>query len=330
MMNILVSGIHNFRRVATAATVSASLVSGISAAHAADDVSLQLSWLAQGQASALFYGIQKGCFSERDINLKVQRGYGALDTVAKVATGTAQFGQVDIGTLITAVAKTGAPLKAVMPLFSDSPVAIGVVVGGPVKTLKDLEGRILAAGPNDGGTLLLPAAMEQEGADASKVVRKSIEPAALAGSLLQGQVDGILTYTTTAAGINAVAQKAGKSVTSIDFGKLLGIYGDVIATSDELLKSNSGLVDRFVDGMRCAYRGAYENQEEAVRAMVSTATEMNYDRELMLAKLGWALVFESSSPALEWDDKRIARSAEITAKAQQLPSVPSADSFVRK
>ena len=87
-------------------------------AQAPDNVTLQLSWLAQGQASALFYGIQQKCFSERNINLTVQRGYGALDTVGKIATGAAQFGQVDIGAVITSVSKNNAPIKAVMPLFS--------------------------------------------------------------------------------------------------------------------------------------------------------------------------------------------------------------------
>jgi ABC-type nitrate/sulfonate/bicarbonate transport system substrate-binding protein len=156
-----------------------------------------------------------------------------------------------------------------------------------------------------------------------------MEPAALAGSLLQGKVDAILTYTTTAAGINAVAAKAGKSVTSIDFGKALKIYGDVIITSNDIAAKNSGLVDRFIDGMRCAYKNAYGNQEAAVRAMVSASPETDFGRELMLAKLGWALIFESASPALQWDPERIARSLEVTARAQNLTNVPAVAAFVR-
>ena len=298
-------------------------------AQAPDNVTLQLSWLAQGQASALFYGIQQKCFSERNINLTVQRGYGALDTVGKIATGAAQFGQVDIGAVITSVSKNNAPIKAVMPLFSDSPLTIGILGGSPIKNLKDMEGRVLAAGPGEGGVLLLPAGMELEGGDASKIVRKSMEPAALAGSLLQGQVDGIVTYTTTAAGINAVAAKAGKSVTSIDFGKALKIYGDVFITSNDIAEKNSGLVDRFMEGVRCAYKGAYANQEAAVKAMVTAAPEMDYGRELMLAKLGWALIFESASPALQWDASRVARSLEVTSRAQNLTNASPATTFIR-
>jgi NitT/TauT family transport system substrate-binding protein len=311
--------------IALVTIVSASL----GYAQTPDKVTLQLSWLAQGQASALFYGIQQKCFGDRNIDLTVQRGYGGFDTVSKIATGAAQFGQVDIGTVITPVSKSNAPIKAVMPLFSDSPLAVGILGGSPIKRLKDMEGRVLAAGPNEGGLLLLPAAMELEGGDASKIVRTSMEPAALAGSLLQGKVDAILTYTTTAAGINAVAAKAGKSVTSIDFGKALKIYGDVIITSNDIAAKNSGLVDRFIDGMRCAYKNAYGNQEAAVRAMVSASPETDFGRELMLAKLGWALIFESASPALQWDPERIARSLEVTARAQNLTNVPAVAAFVR-
>jgi NitT/TauT family transport system substrate-binding protein len=298
-------------------------------AQTSDKVTLQLSWLAQGQASALFYGIHQKCFSDRKIELTVQRGYGGLDTVSKIATGAAQFGQVDIGTVITSVSKSNAPIKAVMPLFTDSPLAIGILGGSPIRGMKDMEGKVLAAGPNEGGVLLLPAAMELVGGDASKIQRTSMEPAALAGSLLQGKVDAILTYTTTAAGINAVAAKAGKSVTSIDFGKALNIYGDVIITSNDIAAKNPDLVDRFIEGVRCAYKSAYGNQEAAVRAMVSASPEMDFGRELMLAKLGWALIFESDSPALQWDPARVARSLEVTARAQSLTNIPATAALVR-
>jgi NitT/TauT family transport system substrate-binding protein len=302
---------------------------GSGQAQTPDKVTLQLSWLAQGQASALFYGIQQKCFSDRNIELTVQRGYGGLDTITKIATGAAQFGQVDIGTVITSVSKSNAPVKAVMPLFTDSPLAVGVLGGSPIKGMKDMEGKVLAAGPNEGGVLLLPAAMELVGGDASKIQQTSMEPAALAGSLLQGKVDAILTYTTTAAGINAVAAKAGKSVTTIDFGKALKMYGDVIIASNDIAAKNPDLVDRFVEGVRCAYKNAYGNQEAAVRAMVSASPEMDFGRELMLAKLGWALIFESASPALQWDPARIARSLEVTARAQSLTNVPAVAAVVR-
>jgi hypothetical protein len=63
--------------------------------------------------------------------------------------------------------------------------------------------------------------------------------------------------------------------------------------------------------------------------MVTAAPEMDFNRELMLAKLGWALVFESSSPALQWDAQRVARSTEVTARAQNLQNVPNTTSFIR-
>jgi NitT/TauT family transport system substrate-binding protein len=317
-------------KLVTAALTAMAVGAPSSPSHAQmADVTLQLSWLAQGQASALFYGIQQKCFTDRNINLTVKRGYGALDTVGKIATGAAQFGQFDMGTVITSVSKSNAPITAVMPLFSDSPLAIATLGGSPIKTMKDMEGRTLAAGPGEGGVLLIPAAMGLEGGDASKIVHKTMEPAALAGSLLQGQVDGIVTYTTTAAGINAVAARAGKSVTSIDFGKALKIYGDVFVTKNDMAEKNPGLTERFAEGVRCGYRGAYANQEAAVRAMVTAAPEMDFNRELMLAKLGWALVFESSSPALQWDAQRVARSTEVTARAQNLQNVPNTTSFIR-
>jgi len=295
---------------------------------AAEDVTLQLGWLPQGQASALFYGVGQKCFTDKNISLTIKRGYGAADTITKIVTGAAQFGQADLGAIITQTAKNDVPIKAVMPLFSDSALTIGVRGDSEIQSLKDLEGRSLAAGPGEGGLLLLPIAMKKAGGDAAKVEYKTMEPAALAGSLLQGQVDSIMSYVTTVAGINEAAQKAGRSVRGIHFGKSLEIYGDVFFAANETVEKNPDLVNRFREAVRCSYNGAKDNPEAAVRAMVETAPEMDADRELRLAKIGWGLVFDSASPALTWDEKRIEQTARFTAESQGLPSVPASASFV--
>jgi NitT/TauT family transport system substrate-binding protein len=316
---------HRFAvRLTAALSVTAALVCP---AIAADKVTLQLSWLPQGQASALYYGIQKGCFAEQQIDLSVQRGYGNSDTLNKIVAKNAQFGQLDLGSVIVAREKHQAPLKAVMPLFSDSPLTIAVLDGSPVKTMKDLEGRSVAAGPGEGGVLLMPIAVKNAGGDMSKVVMRTIEPSALAGSLLQKNVDGIVTYVTTAAGIDMVAKKAGLSIRTVDYGSSLGIYGDAFIASEDLIRTSPGLVDRFRKGTGCAYRDAQKEPEAAVRAMVAALPEMDFNQQLVLAKMGWRLVFGSQSPALEWDESKLKKTAEVTTVAQNLPSVADPASF---
>lgn len=318
------------RMFGLAAIAAMAGIVAVSTPAAADDVTLQLSWLPQGQASALFYGSDQKCFADKNITLTVKRGYGAADAITKIATGAAQFGQVDLGAIIVQSTKNAVPVKGIMPLFSDSALTIGVRGDSPIKAVKDLEGRSLAAGPGEGGLLLLPIAMREEGADPAKVENKTMEPAALAGALLQGQVDAIVSYVTTVAGINEVAKKMGKSVRGVDFGKALGIYGDVFFAANDTIQKNPDLVNRFRDSVRCAYKAAQANPEAAVRAMVHSAPEMDFDRELMLAEIGWRLVFASKSPAMQWEGQRLRRTAELTAQSQKLASVPEIAAFIHE
>jgi len=314
--------------IAVVASLAACLAAASSQpATAADRVVLQLSWLPQGQASALFYGIERNCFADQQIDLTVQRGYGNSDTVNKIVAKTAQFGQLDLGSVIVAREKFQAPIKSVMPLFSDSALAIAVLESSPIKSMKDLEGRTIAAGPGEGGVLLVPIAIRNEGGDMGKVSLRTIEPSALAGSLLQKSVDGILTYVTTAAAIDTVAKKAGLSVRTLGYGKNLGIYGDTFIADESLIQANPGLVDRFRKAINCAYRGAQKEPEAAVRIMVSKFPEMDFNRELMLAKMGWSLVFGSDTPALEWDQAKLKKTSEVTTASQSLSKVADPESF---
>jgi NitT/TauT family transport system substrate-binding protein len=300
------------------AMVGSMAVTG-SAAQAFESVTLQLSWLPQGQASALFYGMEQGCFASKNLELTVKRGYGAADAVTKVATNAAEFGVADLGSVITARAQGKANVKAIMPIFSDSPLLVAVLSSSPIQSLKDLEGKSLAAGPGEGGSLIIPLAMRNEGGDMTKVDQRTVEPAALAGALLQGQVDGIISYTTTAVGIGMMAKPTGKSLRTLDFGKKLGIYGDAIFTTDQRAQDNSDLVNRFRDAVRCSYEAARKNPEAAVAVMTKKFPEMVGDREVVLAKVGFGLIFDSPSPALAWDIDRVKRTVDVTKAAQNLP-----------
>jgi NitT/TauT family transport system substrate-binding protein len=297
-------------------------------AQALESVSLQLSWLPQGQASALFYGMEQGCFASKNLELTVKRGYGAADAVTKVATNAAEFGVADLGSVITARAQGKASVKAIMPIFSDSPLLVAVLSTSPIQSLKDLEGKALAAGPGEGGSLIIPLAMRNEGGDMSKVDQRTVEPAALAGALLQGQVDGIISYTTTAVGIGMMAKPTGKSLRTLDFGKNLGIYGDVIFATDQRTQENADLVNRFRDAVRCSYEAARKNPEAAVAVMTKKFPEMVGDREVVLAKVGFGLIFDSPSPALAWDIDRVKRTVDVTKGAQNLPGDIDARSVI--
>src|SRR5271170_2361127 len=142
------------KRVSMASCAAALIcAAGLNAgsARAADSVTLQLDWVPSGIAAGWYYGVAQHCFSDQGIDVSIKRGYGAGDAITKIATGASEFGVTDLGAMIAGRAKTGAAVKGLLPIMSDSPFGVVVMDSSPIKTLKDLEGRSVASAPGDAG-----------------------------------------------------------------------------------------------------------------------------------------------------------------------------------
>ena len=301
------------RNTLAAALLAASLLTS-AGAQAADKVSLMLDWLPGGMAAAWYYGIEQKCYADKDIDLTVQRGFGGVDTVTKVAAGTVQFGLADLGSIMVGRIKAGAKVKSVMPIYSVSPLAVAVLSGSGIKKLADLEGKTLAASPGDSSLLILPMAFQQAGADFSKVKVRTVEVATLTGLLVQGKVDGITTYLTTAMLVNKAAQQAGKSVATLNFGKDLGIYSNAVVASDSTISGNPGLVKRFRDASTCALEKTKANIPAAVDAMNKAVTGLDVGLQVAIAQAGARLIYDTPAyrkAGFGWDEAAVAATLKV-------------------
>lgn len=312
------------------ALAAAAVVVGLSgSAHAADDVELQLDWTPGGISSAWYLGIKDGCFTNEGINLTVVRGYGASDAVTKVATGVAKFSITDLGTIISAIAVTKAPVKAIMPVVSQSPMGIAVLDESPIKTLKDLEGHSIGSSVGNAAMTFLPVGMEIVGGDLSKVKIETADGSALNGLLLGGQIDALASYVTSTVMLQSIAEQAGKKVRSIGYGDALDIYNASLFTSDQMIKDNPELVARFVKAAQCTYDAARANPDGAIDAMVAGVEGMQ--KETQVNSVPFAMKFAFENPTFEkngynWDLARVAHNVEIVAKVTpDMPIVKAED-----
>lgn len=235
---------------------------------AADDVAFQLDWTPGGISAAYYLGVEKGCFTDQDINVTISRGYGAADAVTKVATGVADFSVTDLGVIIGAIGETQAPVKAIVPIVSMSPLAIAVLEDSPIQTLNDLEGRKLGSSVGNAALEYVPYGMELAGADYSKVEEVLADGSALNGLLLGRQIDALASYITSTVQINSLAQQNGLSVRPVFYGDKLDIYNASIFTSDEMIASNPDLVARFAKAVQCTYEAAVTDPEGTIDAIV--------------------------------------------------------------
>lgn len=307
-------------------------VGAATSAGAADKVTLMLDWTPGGVAAAWYYGIEQKCFADADIDLTVQRGYGGSDTVTKIAAGVAPFGVADLNSVIIGRLKAGTNVKGILPVYAASPMAVAYVAGAPIKTVSDFEGKTIAAAPGDSTVQVLPLAFQSAKADFAKVKVQSVEASTLTGLLLQGKVDGITTFVTSAILINKAAAQVGKTVEALPFGADLGIYSNSVFTSDKLLAENPGLVARFRKGAICAFDKTSANLVPAMEAMNRAVTGIDVPLHAEVATLAMKqLVYGAAAhkkAGFGWDLDTVARTVDIATKAQGLTSTLPASDFV--
>lgn len=314
-------------KLAAAVSIAAMTTS---AANAADDVKLQLDWTPGGISSAWYLGIKEGCFIKEDINLNVVRGYGASDAVTKVATGAAQFSITDLGTIIGSIA-TGAPVKAIMPVVSQSPMGIAVLDESPIQTLKDLEGRSIGSSVGNAAMQYLPLGLELVGADRSKIEEVTAESSALNGLLLQGRVDALASYVTSTVQIQAIAENAGKKVRSIGYGDMLDIYNASLFTSDKMIAEHPDLVARVVKGAQCTYDAARANPDAAIDAMVAGVEGMQRETQVKSVPFSMNFAFNNAvfqANGYKWNLDRVNHNIEVVDKVSPLGKTLTAQDVV--
>jgi NitT/TauT family transport system substrate-binding protein len=92
----------------------------VAPAKAADKVVLMLNWYVYGEHAPFFYGKAKGIYAAENIDLEIQEGRGSAATTQAVAAKTADFGYVDVPTMMRAAIK-GRPRDSHWRIAADEP-----------------------------------------------------------------------------------------------------------------------------------------------------------------------------------------------------------------
>jgi len=304
---------------------------GLAPARAADEVTLQLDWIPGGIAAGWYYGASHGCFTDQGITLRILRGFGAGDAITKVATGAAPFGLTDLGALITSRVRTGATVKGIMPVVSDSPFSFTVLDETPIRTIQDLEGHRIAASAGGAAMAFLPIAMKLAGGDFAKVAKQTVDGAVLIGLLLQGKVDAITTYVTNAVNVEQVAQGVGKKTRTIAFGERLEMYNAAAFTSDRVIAENPGLVKRFRDGAVCAFTRSNADVPGAIDAIVAGVQGLQRESQVVQVPLAYRMSFDSptfKANGFAWNKERVAHTVTTVLQAEAIDSQTDPANFV--
>src|ERR1700743_2079769 len=134
------------------------VLSGTCAAEAATPVKFVMDWAFDGPQAIWTDAAQQGCFSQKGIDLKIDRGFGSSDAISKVAAGSYDIGVADFSSIIAYdAAHTSDPLQIVFVVSDRSPTSVSVLKTSNITKPKDLEGKRLADAPGEASRVLFPA-----------------------------------------------------------------------------------------------------------------------------------------------------------------------------
>ena len=261
-------------------------------ALAQEKASLRLNWLYYGFHSFFPLGVDKGFYKEEGIDLTIGEGKGSGVAVQIVGAKSDTFGLSDGGSVIAGVAK-GAPIVGVMGIMNKSPFAVIARADAGIKSVKDLEGKSIAATTGEAGLTIFPAIVQANklNGDAIKFVR--VDGAAKLVAMMEKRVDAMLGGLENQSLILAQRGLAVNNIAYADVGA--NTLGLVIHVHKETLEKNPKLVQGFIRATRKAIAYTEQHPDEAIAALQKIKPDLDRALSLQQLKAGLALVRASGS-----------------------------------
>lgn len=275
--------------VAIVASMLAWAVSG-DAQPARDKVSFRLDWTLYGTHAPFFLALERGYYAQEGLDVKISEGQGSATVLKLLAQGDDQFAFVDFGTMMKAVVQ-GLPVKAVWGIQRTNPMVIVSYADNPVKTPKDLVGKIIAMAPAESTAQIFPAILTATGVEGNKISVVNPAVGAKLALFLQKRVDAMTSNINVQV---AQVEAQGAKIVYMkyaDFGA--NTMGHGIVAGARTLADNPALVKRFLRATAKGWAGALKDPDAAVEAMIKSFPQVRDQKKVFLRQ------FELTLPTLE-------------------------------
>jgi NitT/TauT family transport system substrate-binding protein len=239
----------------------------IGPAAAADKVILMLNWYVYGEHAPFYYGKEKGIFADAGIDLDIQEGRGSGVTTQAVAARTAQFGYVDVPTMMRAAVK-GAPVTAAGVLLQTSPMSAMGFVEKNIRKPEDIKGKTVATTPGDSMSQIWPLFLKKTGLKESDFKTVSGDATTKLNAVINGQADLLLGYVMDQS--MKIKDATGRDVYPIKFADYgVNLVSSGIITTTSLIKDNPDLVKRMMLASTKAIIAAVKDPKAAAQAILN-------------------------------------------------------------
>lgn len=237
-----------------------------------DTIKLQLKWKHQFQFAGYYAAIKQGFYAQKGLTVVTVEADGDRDPDYNVIEGKAQFG-ISNSAIVKKRAE-GSPVVVLAPVFQHSPLVLLTLASSGLKYAQDLKGKKIMLESQEADIV---GYLNDEGLKQNDY--QHIEHTFDIGQLINGKVDAISGYLTDETyylknkdiDYNIINPVSG----GIDF------YGDVLFTTEKMIKENPGLVHNFVEATLKGWVYAMQNREELVNYIYDSLTQRHSREHLM-------------------------------------------------
>jgi NitT/TauT family transport system substrate-binding protein len=224
----------------------------------------------------LQYGVNRGYFKKRGLDVQVKPSQGGATVVPAVVSGGVDVGGSNLVSVLLAAGK-GIPVKIVAPgtFVQDDPQrdfsAILVTKASHIRSPKDLEGKTMAVNTlKNVAELTAKASLAKKGVDVSKIKLTEVDFPDMLAALEQGRIDAAFEIEPFV----GLGLKAGDRVVDRPYvGTKPGLQIGCYFTSERYLNENGDAVDQFHQGVADTAR-AISGDPAAFRAFLPKASQI--------------------------------------------------------
>ncbi len=274
---------------------------------------------------------ERGYFAAAGLDVEFAAGDGAASVVPRIAQEGFDGGYGDLCALIklAGLRPDGCPV-AVHVAFNQTPLTIGVRKDGPIRTPKDLEGKVIGGHPIDAAIEAFPAYAATAGVDESRVsiLRSTTSMATLAEDVLDGHADGVFGFVHT-----IIAALAGKGIDGraglrfLEYRDVVpDLYGNALMLAPAFIERHPQAARALVAAVNRGIVETLADPEAALEATERMAPK--FARHVDGPRLMGTLQVEMAHPEArrigigDIDDGRLARSIALLARSCRLPHTP--------